>query len=289
MYINTCIDAYMDISAMFSIIDIKQREYNALMMVADTISPKPSGASDPTAATVPVRSDKPTTTNTTAASSNVSNKENINSNMKSSTTSSTSTTTNNTSTGFGFILSSNIATICLSDNPPHQFSFPANSPLYRGAAYSARAALEPEANSVTLESAAALTTSLVAGGPDLESGPALAGEEGTTKTFAFSSPSGPLPGSMDSGDGGGFGSDEGPSKTQEARDSPESSDQSGSPPDRTKGFFSDKNFEFARKLFSTDAQRASLQVFPSVTMVRISVTDSGAGISKVSIMRVYAH
>ena len=124
MYINTCIDAYMDISAMFSIIDIKQREYNALMMVADTISPKPSGASDPTAATVPVRSDKPTTTNTTAASSNVSNKENINSNMKSSTTSSTSTTTNNTSTGFGFILSSNIATICLSDNPPHQFSFP---------------------------------------------------------------------------------------------------------------------------------------------------------------------
>ena len=94
---------------------------------------------------------------------------------------------------------------------------------------------------------------------------------------------------MDSGDGFGFGSDEGPSKTQEARDSPESSDQSGSPPDRPKGFFSDKNFEFARKLFSTDAQRASLQVFPSVTMVRISVTDSGAGISKVSIVLVYAH
>ena len=175
------------------------------------------------------------------------------------------------------------------ETPPHQFSFPANSPLYRGAAYSARAALEPEENSVTLESAGALTTTLAAGGPDLEAGPALAGEEGTTKTFAFSSPSGPLPGSMDSGDGCGFGSDEGPSKTQEARDSPESSDQSDSPPDRPKGFFSDKNFEFARKLFSTEAQRASLQVFPSVTMVRISVTDSGAGISKVSIMRVYAH
>ena len=124
MYINTSIDVCMDMSAMYTIIDIKQREYNALMMVADTISPKPSGGSDPTAATVPVRSDKPTTTNTTAASSKVSNQENINSNMKSSTTSSTSTTTSNTSTGFGFILSSNIATICLSDNPPHQFSFP---------------------------------------------------------------------------------------------------------------------------------------------------------------------
>ena len=41
----------------------------------------------------------------------------------------------------------------------------------------------------------------------------------------------------------------------------------------------------ARRLFGTSnsvipAQRPSLQVFPTVSMVRISVTDSGAGISK---------
>jgi len=50
-------------------------------------------------------------------------------------------------------------------------------------------------------------------------------------------------------------------------------------------FFSLKGGLFpslAKKLFTNDAHRPSLQVFPTaVSMVRISVTDSGAGISKV--------
>lgn len=39
----------------------------------------------------------------------------------------------------------------------------------------------------------------------------------------------------------------------------------------------------AKKLFTNDTHRPSLQVFPTVSMVRISVTDSGAGISKVRV------
>ena len=49
----------------------------------------------------------------------------------------------------------------------------------------------------------------------------------------------------------------------------------------------------ARRLFGgassvnpTGGPRPSLQVFPTVSMVRISVTDSGAGISKVHNMSI---
>eukprot|EP01032_Pedospumella_encystans_P008179 gene8179-9738_t len=81
------------VSAYHIQVDIKQREYNVLMMIADTIAPfKP-----PTHATTTM----PTSTAT------------------SSTTASTSS-----SSGFGFVLSSKLATICLSDNEPNIYNFP---------------------------------------------------------------------------------------------------------------------------------------------------------------------
>jgi hypothetical protein len=73
--------------------DIKQREYNVLMMVSDSIAPKPiANPSAPAAAKV---------------------------------TSPTSPTAGSGSRGgFGFVLSSKLATICLSDNEPYPFAFP---------------------------------------------------------------------------------------------------------------------------------------------------------------------
>lgn len=76
--------------------DIKQREYNVLMMVSDSISPQPSSTGAAAgAAKAPKGSPKEPLSPVSAANS-----------------------------GFGFVLTSKIATICLSDNEPRQFSFP---------------------------------------------------------------------------------------------------------------------------------------------------------------------
>lgn len=63
-------------------------------------------------------------------------------------------------------------------------------------------------------------------------------------------------------------------------ESPKSSNES-SPPEKTTKPLSDTSMNFVRKLFSADQDRSNMQIFPTTNMVRISVTDSGAGISKV--------
>jgi hypothetical protein len=82
-------------------LDIKQREYNALMMVSDSIAPQA-----PTSATAQAPGNKHSRS---AAGSTP--KEPLSPSAAASA-------------GFGFVLTSKIATICLSDNEPYQFDFP---------------------------------------------------------------------------------------------------------------------------------------------------------------------
>lgn len=100
-------------------------------MVSDTIAPKPAAVSSSTAssssssqtgAAHPSSAASPKRTPGTAADQSLSP----------ASTSSGTTTVENKSTGFGFVLSSKIATICLSDNEPHVFDFPELDELLTG-------------------------------------------------------------------------------------------------------------------------------------------------------------
>jgi hypothetical protein len=166
--------------------------------------------------------------------------------------------------------------------------------------YSARGVLHPEASSATVESATGAATtptaaamkaataaldattqsagysalSNAATSEDLELGGSsdapMHADEGTAKTLTVGTPAHP-PAPQHST----------PAQNAPAHSSPDSSNESSPPEKTTQSFLSDKNFDFARRMFSMDQDRSNMQVFPSVTMVRISVTDSGAGISKV--------
>lgn len=91
--------------------DIKQREYNVLMMVSDTIAPKPT---DRLATSQTAPGAAPAATSPEGAGPA---REPVQSPASPPSPS-------EKSTGFGFVLSSKIATICLSDNEPHVFDFP---------------------------------------------------------------------------------------------------------------------------------------------------------------------
>jgi hypothetical protein len=184
------------------------------------------------------------------------------------------------------------------ETPPHTYAFPTGSPARRAVNYSARGVLHPEASSATVETAtgtgttptaaakaaAALDATTQSAGytalsnaatsEDLELGGSsdapVHADEGTAKTLTVGTPAHPHAPQQQAT----------PAQFP-AHSSPDSSNESSPPEKTTQGFLSDKNFDFARRMFSTDQERSNLQVFPSVTMVRISVTDSGAGISKV--------
>jgi hypothetical protein len=194
-----------------------------------------------------------------------------------------------------------IRSVSTDETPPHIYALPlSGSPQHLP--YSTRGVLAPEISTATLtttttgaiagyrgstSAAPSFDLSMLSAAPsnDLEAGspvpllsmPGLAPEEGTAKLGTYSGFGTPAPITSVAQTGTA-------SKQQQPhtvlRDSPESSDES-SPPEKTNRMLPDNNMTFIKKLFSSDQERSNLQIFPSTNMLRISVTDSGAGISKV--------
>jgi hypothetical protein len=193
-----------------------------------------------------------------------------------------------------------IRSVSTDETPPHIYALPlSGSPIHL--AYSTRGVLAPEISTATLtttttgaiaghrgsaSAAPSFDLSMLSAAPsnDVEAGspvpllsmPGLAPEEGTAKLGTYSGAGTPAPITSVAQIGTA-----GKQPHTILRDSPGSSDES-SPPEKTATrLLADSNMTFIKKLFSTDQERSNLQIFPSTNMLRISVTDSGAGISKV--------